>query len=354
MMNFIRLFVIQWLFLAALHVSAATGDTISLPRTNWYGYVPYGKSLLADVHPSFPRVDICSATNNHVYDFGNSGTARRPFFQSVIGMDIPIWNGNFANGRFGLAVTDALSVTIWMDFFERTTAPVVNTDYRVATPTATFIHRLGDVRSRRFLRNYSIAFTPFKHESTHIGDEHQIRRVDQGYALRRVNVSYNYAELALTLNEPEYKRASCHTLRAGAMMLLAPHAGWYTIIEEAGDGPAALAHPRFSPWEAYLQYQYQTKTARCGIQGVASCEVRNRAVYGYDLTLLEGQADKGIEDTRRFTLNTFLGFRFHSKHYQGYFSTKSFGIRYYNGNCPFGMYRSIKDYQSIGLSVIMQ
>lgn len=353
-MTHLRLFITQCLLLATLHVCAVGNDTIDVVRTNWYGYVPYGKSLLADVHPNFPRVDICSATNSPVYDFGDSGTKQRAFFQGVIGMDIPIWNGNFANGRFGLSVTDALSVTIWMDFFERTTAPVVNTDYRIGAPTATFIHRINDVESGRFVRNYSIAFTPLKHESTHVGDEHQIRRIDQDYALRRVNVSYNYAELALTLNEPEHKRASYHTLRAGGMLLLAPHAGWYTVIEEAGDGPASLAHPRLSPWEAYLQYQYQTKTTRRGIQGVASCEIRNRAVYGYDLALLHGETDKGREDSRRFTLNTFVGFRVHSKHYQGYFSTKSFGLRYYNGNCPYGMFRSIKDYQSIGLSVIMQ
>lgn len=176
-----------------------------------------------------------------------------------------------------------------MDLFESQTSPVLNTDYRIGMPTHTFIHRLN----RKFLKNYSIAWSPFKHESTHVGDEIQIQRVEAGYAIRRVNVSYNYTELVFTLNEPEDRSVQCHTFRAGLMLLWSPEEGWYSIKESAGDGPSSMAHARLSPVEAYFQYQYQTPTSRHGFQGIVSAEIRNRVVYGYDLTAKEDDEDRG-------------------------------------------------------------
>lgn len=321
---------------------------------SWYGFVPYGKSLLADVHPNFARADICNATNHNTYDYGNSGKNNRFFFQGVFGFDLPIWHADFCNNRFGLNISDVMSATVWMDFFDKTTAPVVNTDFRAGAPTVAFIHRLDNQKPRRFLYNYSLSVSPFKHESSHIGDEQQIRRIDSKYALRRVNVSYNYCELALTLNEPENTHQIYHTFRIGGMFLLSPQASWYSVIEEAGDGSSVYVHKRVSPWEAYLQYQFQSPATRLGLQAVASYELRNRVKYGYDLSLVEGEFDNPMPDSRSFSHNVFVGLRVHSRRYRGYFSTKSFGIRYYHGICPYGMFRSIAGYSSIGISVIVQ
>ena len=317
----------------------------------WFTYAPYGKSLLSDVHPNFVRFELVGNSNHEVFDFGHSGKSFRYSTQGCLGMDLPLWNGNFGtDGKFGLSFTIATSYYMWLDMFESKTAPVIDTDYRIGLPTATFIHRFN----RRFLRNYSIAFSPYKHESTHIGDELQIQRMDENYALRRANVTCNYTELAFTLNEPEEKSVQCNTFRFGLMLLLLPDKGWYRIKTSAGDGNASLAHPTYSPYEAYFQYQYQTATSRRGYQGIISAELRNRVVYGYDLTLKNGDIDNSPSDYRRFTYSLFLGIRYNIPGFEGYFSSFSIGARLYHGNCPFGQFRSIDDYSQVGIVFVFQ
>lgn len=307
-------------------------DSLPLGKNGWFTYAPYGKSLLSDTHPNFVRFEVVENTNHPTFDFTHSGKKFRPSTQGCFGLDLPMWNGNFGEDKqFGISISLTASAYLWMDLFESQTSPVINTDYRISIPTATFIHR----QNRKFLKNYSVAWSPFKHESTHIGDETQIQRMEAGYAIRRVNVSYNYTELAFTLNEPEDRSAQCHTFRAGFMLLLAPKEGWYRITTSAGDGDASLAHPAMSPYEAYFQYQYQTPTSRHGLQGVISVEIRNKVIYGYDLTLKEGDIDNCTCDHRRFTYNLFFGLRYNIPGYDGYFSRFSIGVRLYHGNCPF-------------------
>jgi len=320
-------------------------------KTGWFRYAPYGHSLYADVHPYMARMDVAALSNNDLYDFASTGKKYRCYTEGLFGLQLPIWCGNFQDGQFGLSLSMCLSADLWLDVFEYQTAPVVNTDYRIGAPTTTFIHRLN----RGFAQNYSITWSPFKHESTHLGDEHQIRRMEADYALRRVNVSYNYTELQFTLNEPEDRFAQCHTFRAGLMLLWNPKAGWYFVNDIAGDGDPTYAHPHMSPWEAYLQYQYQSPTGKRGWQGIASAEVRNRALYGYDLTALkDSEQTDPRQDSRRFTYNIFVGARYNIKGYDGYLSRVSFGIRAYHGNCPYGMFRSVDNFSQIGTCVIFQ
>ena len=337
-----------WLVMQA---GEPAGIDTTLARNGWFTYAPYGKSLLSDVHPNFVRFEIIGNTNNPAYDFAQTGKFFRGSVLGCFGVDLPLWQGNFGvNNQFGVSITQAASAFLWMDLFEPVTSPIVNTDYRIGMATATFIHRLD----RKFVKNYSVSWSPFKHESTHIGDELQVQRMEAGYALRRVNVSYNYTELAVTLNEPEDRSLQCHTFRAGIMILWAPKEGWYNVKESAGDGDPSLVHPKMSPFEAYFQYQYQTPTSRHGLQGVVSAEIRNRVVYGYDLLLKKGEIDHAPSDYRRFTYNVFMGLRYNIPGYDGYFSRFSVGARFYHGNCPYGHYRSIDNYSQLGFSLVFQ
>lgn len=115
-----------------------------------------------------------------------------------------------------------------------------------------------------------------------------------------------------------------------------------------------MAHARLSPVEAYFQYQYQTPTSRHGFQGIVSAEIRNRVVYGYDLTAKEDDEDSGSSDYRRFTYNLFLGMRYNIPGYDGYFSRFAFGVRLYHGNCPFGHFRSIDNFSQVGVAFVFQ
>lgn len=342
-------------------------------RSHWFHYTPYGQSLYADVHPDFFRFDIAPTPMREEYNYAPLRTGWHVQTYGIFGAKLPVWNGDFSGGRYGLSVSQSVSATIWMDLFEPVTSPIVNTDYRIAVPTATFIHRLDvcGLTKGKFLRNYSVAFTPFKHESTHIGDEMVLQRSDKGYALRRVNVSYNYAEAVFTLNEPEDRRAMTHTFRVGLLVLLKPSEGWYWIEPRDGDVNSlpsdkapAIGYgnmlkrygPSRMPVEVWLQYQFQSPCSKHGFQGIASAEVRNRALYGYDLTATTNAAEPIYTDgdPRRFTYNVFVGARYNMRNYDGIFSRFALGLRAYYGVCPYGMFRSVDKFTQIGVCFIYQ
>jgi len=175
-----------------------------------------------------------------------------------------------------------------------------------------------------------------------------------------VNVSYNYTEFVFTLNEAEDRYSENHCLRLGLMLLWA--GGWYNVDKE--DGDASIVDPRGTkkvpywqrnPWELFLQYQYQSPTSRHGFQGIASAEIRNRECYGYDLNALK--TDNPIPrkaEKRVFTYNIFVGARYNTPNYDGYFSRVALGIRAYHGNCPYGQFRSIDNYSQIGACMIIE
>lgn len=337
-----KLYIIVFL-LTLFSVQTLRAQSYSLPRSGFFCYVPYGRSLLADVHPNFARIDIAGFSNHTAYDYSQNNKPWRMSVFGVMGMEAPIWRGEFLQNRLGVSFSITASSTIWLDILEPTTAPVVNTDYRFGMPTTTFIHRLN----KGFLRNYSIAFSPYKHESTHIGDELQIQHMEQGYKLRRVNVSYNYAELAFTVNEPEDSWASCHTFRLSAAVLYNLSRRGYNVTP--ADGPDQLLSQPTAPVEVWLQYQYQTKATQGGLQGIASVEIRNRALYGYTYNGI------GLQEERRiFTYNAFIGLRYNSPGYDGYFSRFALGLRGYYGNCPYGQFRNLPNFAQVGISLIFQ
>ena len=258
--------------------------------------------------------------------------------------------GGVAEKPFAIAVNMPIHFQLWMDFLEPRTAAIVNTDYRFAMPGWTFLHRVN----RGFLRNYAVSWYPFCHESTHIGDELALQRSEHGLPLRRVNVSYNWTELMFTINAEEHRLEQNHCLRVGLMVLFNPRAGWYFIDEREGD--PTLARPRRSPWEAYLQYQYQSP-ARKGFQGVASVEIRNRALYGYPTFTWheDGTIDYTIQHEKRvFTYNAFLGFRYNNLQYTGLGSRFSAGVRIYHGNIPYGQFRNHNNINQFSLCLIVE
>ena len=326
------------------------GDRTSTTRfgEGLFRYAEWGHSLYADEHPNFVRMDIPYTSNRPIYDYGASGEAYRWQTMGIFGMQLPLWYGQVGDSTMAISVVSDMSANLWMDLFGKKTSPIVDCDYRIGLPTVAFLHRIDKV----FARNYAVSWSPFKHESTHIGDELQIQHVEQEHALKRVNVSYNYTELTFTLNEAEDRRVENHCFRVGLILLWDWKEGWYHIYEE--DGDASLAQPRLSPWEAYLQYQYQSPTSKHGFQGIASAEIRNRALYGYDLSNREGEMPVLQEEGRVFTYNVFLGARYCAPRYHGIYSHWSLGIRAYHGNCPYGQFRNIKNFNQIGLCLIIE
>lgn len=343
--------------LCVLMAITLCAESTSLIGRGFFRYAQFGHSLYADMHPNFPRMDVPYCTNNAVYDYGShSGTPYRWQTMGLFGLNLPIWSGNLKDSTFALTVNIHMSANLWMDLFETSTSPIVDTDYRIGLPTVTFLHRLN----RGFAKNYSIQWSPFKHESTHIGDELQIRYIDRNYALRRVNVSYNYTEFVFTFNEAEDRFAQNHCFRLGLMVLWG--GGWFNMDPDAGDssiidpkGTKAVPYGKRNPWEIYLQYQYQSPSSKHGFQGIASAEIRNRECYGYDLSVTNADNPKNMQPERRvFTYNIFVGARYNTPTYDGPFSRIALGVRAYHGNCPYGQFRSISNYSQIGVSMMFE
>lgn len=310
-------------------------------------YATFGHSLLSDMHPDFIRSDVTSITNHFEWDWGQTGKEMRVNIFGWYGFSLPLWSGEFNDGRHAISVTIPAAASCWLDLLEPVTAPVVNTDWRIGLFNVAFLRRT----SFNVLKNYQVSFSPFKHESTHVGDEIVLQRVDHGIPLRRVNVSYNYMEFSFTLNDPEIVYEKYHTLRYGLMLLWSPQAGWYFI--DSTDGNASLAQTTVSPWEAYLQYQYQSKVSQQGLQTVAALEIRNRALYGYPV--FEPDASYTIQtEDRIFTYNMLLGIRYIRKDCQEAFSRVTVGLRAYHGNNPNGMFRNHKNYNQLGVCLIFE
>ncbi len=314
-------------------------------------YPVWNRPFWADMHSTIGRAEVSWATNSMEYDWGKNGGAYRPHVFSNVGVDFPIWNGAFSKEEYGLSVTIPLFVDVWMDFFERSTAPVVNTAYRFGAPEFAFIHRIG----RGFFKNYTVKFSPMKHECTHIGDELTIMRINEGLPITRVNVSYNYTELALTLNDPDGSLRSNHGFRTGLLLLHNFHGGWYNMMDVEGDCTKLTTSK--SPYELYFQYQYQTNENRNHFQGVASIELRNRVKYAYPSydTDKEGTWIETITPEKRiWTVNAFLGFRYCHPKRNGYFSKVGIGLRAYHGINPYGQFRSQQDFSQFGVALIYE
>jgi hypothetical protein len=87
-----------------------------------------------------------------------------------------------------------------------------------------------------YVKNISFKLTPFAHESTHLGDELTIygsQNIEQFY---RVNVSYEYYELGLTINDPDTLSGNILSLKFGFMGFINHTKGYYSFAEnEIGD-----------------------------------------------------------------------------------------------------------------------
>ncbi|MGL4956216.1 MAG: hypothetical protein ACRC9X_03455 [Bacteroidales bacterium] len=351
--------MLRGLFIAILLMATLTCKAISdstVVHTGlWEGAVrvaDWSRPLWADMHSTLIRGEVAYGLNSAEYDFAGNSSIYRPYVFANIGADLPVWAGNFYNHKYGFSLTVPFMIDVWLDMFERSTAPVINTGYRFGLPDFSFIHRF---KSNRRIHNYVIKLSPLKHECTHIGDELTIMRKNKELPLTRINVSYNYTELMLRLNDPDGTRNSRHTFALGLMVLHDWAQGWYNIMPEEGDQKKVIASEY--PFEVYAHYQYQTKTYKTNLQGIFSIEARNRSKYNYPMYYTdkdEEWVEYASPEFRSYSFNAFIGLRYNSPSAKSYFSKIGVGLRGYLGINPYGQFRSIHNYQQLGLAIIFE
>lgn len=317
----------------------------------------FGKPFWADMHSTIIRAEIASATNSPDYDVSGINTGYRPYIFTNLGADIPVWSGNFSEGKFGFSLTLPFMVDIWVDRFDADggTDPVINTSYRIGFFESAFIYRLNSplqVMPHLNIYNWAVKLTLFKHESTHIGDELTIFRKDLDLPITRIDVAANYTELNLILNDPDGQTRSNHGYKFGFLLLHNFKRGWYKVFET--EAQADIVERSKIPFELYVQYQYQSPLFLRGLQIIASAEYRLRERYKYSYSYSGTMSDATFKDSNLVNcFNFFTGIRYDNQK-PNYFSKLGMGIRYYTGINPYGQFRSMPYYNQFGFAFIFE
>jgi len=321
----------------------------------WDGFITsasFGKPFWADMYSTAIWVEAAYATNSPDYDWGELNTNYRFYIFTNLGADVPLWSGNFSDGKYGLSITMPFMMELWYDRFEPKTSPIINTSYRFGVLDTCFLYRLDNPRLNIY--NWALRFSFLKHESTHIGDELTIYREDHDFPIKRIDVIRNYAELVFTLNDPDNQPRLNHGFKFGFLFNYNYFKyGWYRVKESEAD--TDLIEQTRLPFELYLQYQYQSPLFSRGFQIIASVEYRLRERHKYPFSY-SGSMKGSYQDNPPNLVNcfnVFAGIRYDNQK-RNYFSKLGIGVRYYYGLNPYGQFRSMPYYQQVGLVAIFE
>lgn len=327
----------------------------------WLTPVSFTRPLAAQVHAPVVKIDIGATQVQNEYNISgdyssNRNRSAKVFLNLDLGTQIPIYAGEIGSA-WGYGVTLPMSMHVFEDMFDSFTAPLINVDFRFGLPKFSVIRRLSN---DGFVRNISVGWLPWFHESTHLGDEITIYRKNLNLPITRVNVSYEYTELFVTLNDPDGRREDNHAIRLGTMVRISNRGyGWYGVTNNfeanyTGDLGLRNSSERF---EAYLNYEFQRASgwlASPRALNIFSIELRNRVRYGIPTFVLKDGVTtvREVAEERTWTINASIGYKFLSAHEL----SGSLGIYLhgYYGINPYGMLRNISDYRFLGLAFIYE
>ncbi|MEG1615846.1 MAG: DUF1207 domain-containing protein [Bacteroidales bacterium] len=322
-----------------------------------YGWIVplwYGKPLVSEIESPMIKVSEGYGRAREEYiSMEDNKNLYAPFLNVSLGTLIPIWSGKI-NDEWNIGVDLPISFHLWLDLKSQS-APVLNTDYRFAVGQ---VKALRTFPNNGFLKNISFRFAPYNHESTHIGDELTIRRKNEGFPLTRVNVSYEYSELAVCINDPNATRKNNHALKAGLMVRIPNGKSWFKIYPNEGDTTLNYAMKNLS--EFYFEYEFQRTTGWLtskNVSNVLSLEVRNRARYHYpevkwdDET--QGWYTTRSKHTRSWNYNLYFGWKIRPK-FTWYTNSVGFYLNAYYGIVPYGQFRNTPGYSYLGFCIVVE
>ncbi|MBN2693821.1 hypothetical protein JXR93_04080 [bacterium] len=315
----------------------------------------YGKPLISEIHGQFNKAEIGYDRNYDEYNMDDESTAMdRPVVIVDVGFDIPIFAMDFGvDNSWGFTISLPMSMHILEDMFESKTAPLLDTDYRFGTPKVSFIKRFSKTG---FIKNMTLTWFPMFHECTHLGDEIIIHRTDVNLPVIRANISYEYTELSLAINDPEDRKGNLHSFKIGGIYRISDNGyGWFSINEESemqGDVDIEHSDNRF---EYYFDYQFQRGEgflAGKRAVNVFAIEARRRVRLGYPMFRSDGEGGwivKDVKESMKWSFNVYLGYYFFPK--EGEQEKIGMFIRFYQGVNPFGQMRNYPNYRFLGFSL---
>lgn len=332
-------------------------DTTS---TSWDGFFEsayYGKPFVSEMHSTLSKVEL--GYNKSYSEFNlleESKKFDRPMVELHLGIDAPLYAINIGkvdnHPKWGIAVSLPLSVHVLEDMWDPVTAPVINTDYRFGSMRIRAIRYFpGD----GFIKNISFSWLPIFHECTHLGDEITIYRTDENFPITRINISYEYTEFQVTVNDPDNSRETLHSLRLGWSYRISNRGlGWFSVRKDAElTTELNIPHSNYRA-EYYAEYQLQRSTgflASKRFLNLVSFEVRNRLRYGYPLFKKEdnGWETTEVKETMQLNFNVYAGYKFYPRSGKD----QSIGLYFhaYRGLNPYGQLRNYPGYPFFGLSL---
>lgn len=262
----------------------------------------------------------------------------------AVGVEIPVVIVETSNSAGGSYPAGHAGIGFWIpvDFhlllaLQDKSSPPLDTDYRFGMIIKGHI-TLCDACLRPMGSDHiglEVRVQPWTHESTHLGDEFALAAVRNHPAeFQRINVSYNSWDIALSVSA----RGSGNQLRIGAgVNHLWPGQTYYQADSlEIGDRPVTPPTNRSEPY-AVIEWR------RVVGGPYISIESRHRSVFDYDRS-------EGMPEDRRHSYNIIMGW------YSPRQSATALGkvspyLRFYHGVNPFGQFRSVRNYQIVGLGL---
>ncbi|MCF6184172.1 MAG: DUF1207 domain-containing protein [Bacteroidales bacterium] len=311
-------------------------NQINAQKPVWFQTVKFGNPFISDI-----RSPIIKSETGYLNNIGKyyyiKNVSTRPFIEAHFGYEIPVISLSKNNYEIFFGLPGG-SVTL-VDMFEKTTAPVINTDYWFGTEIK-FIKRFQD---KKYIKNIGLNILPLFHESTHLGDEFILNGFTKIPDFKRINISYEAWKFSVILNDPDTLNGNILSLKASIQNLWTLKDGWYfTDSLEVKGANIPLSKKTF---EWYFSANYQRiKGLLCSEKwvNIFSVQVNNRIQFSYE---------PNIPEKRIWSYNLYFGWKY--KISDKAFRNVGFFLRYYRGLNPHGQFRNIGDYRFTGLSIAL-
>ena len=338
-----------WHIAAIAVLAADSRDTLDLPgRTlgaqsgtcgfRWFQERRYFEPLAAE--PRAAQLNALALTRGKAVEFLQEDNATRSYWDIDVGAEMPVLNHGCASEQNGRVAKGGFGIGYWIsvDFhmledLDDPSAPIINTDYRFAFANLKAQYGVSEL-SQVGLR------VQMGHESTHLGDEYSLAAV-QDPAFRRINVSYEWLDAALSLEQND----GYTSFRGGVVMTFPfgdPYFGTDTIN-------GSIVQETSNWWEPYVGFQKRMEVTLLGKarEVYVSTDVRWKTIYDYDRTATSGPED------RQWSVNLLIGATGELRSRDPGLGRVSPYFRFYSGVNPHGQFRNQRSFRIFGLGLRM-
>ena len=308
-------------------------------RLTFFPLHPVTNSYTWEMHSTVNRFEVLNANIAPPQYPWAEGFEKRVLLNIQLGVDIPLIGGD--NGSWLWYAGFPLSFNMIDDFFESTTAPVMNTDYWFGVKVEA-LYRLN----APWPKNISLRIMPIFHESTHIGDEMALKiSYENPTDFYRINVSYEAWEILIGLDEWESGRGNAFNLRLGISGRW--NSDGYYSAAHPGELGSSMQPSDIIPSRGRMEYfgQFNTVVSE-GFPSIGhwifqgGFELRNRILFDY----FSSETEKRI-----WTINSTMGWYRYSDHSSA--RRIGFYLKLLGGQNPHGQFREQEGYFVFGTGV---